>query len=95
MCLCRLFDQVEGGSTRRHVVPSLNLQWARSLGASIAVCALQVCTYDLWDRHTTEGYGWVQLGPNTSSGSCTHYVDTWKPLGEPEAVFGHCAACVV
>uniref|UniRef100_A0A383VLW8 Ig-like domain-containing protein n=1 Tax=Tetradesmus obliquus TaxID=3088 RepID=A0A383VLW8_TETOB len=41
---------------------------------------LQVCTYDLWDRVTTEGYGWLQLS-SSSSGSCTHYVDTWKPLG--------------
>lgn len=44
---------------------------------------MQVCTHDLWDRMTTEGYGWLQLGPpaDSVSRSSTHYVDTWKPLG--------------
>lgn len=51
------------------------------------VVVLQVCTYDLWDRMTTEGYGWLQLGPPDGSGSCTHYVDTWKPLGEAQAAW--------
>jgi hypothetical protein len=50
--------------------------------APILFVGVQVCTYDLWDRMTTEGYGWLQLGPADSSGSCTHYVDTWKPLGK-------------
>jgi hypothetical protein len=41
---------------------------------------LQVKTYDLWDRSTTEGYGWLPVDCGTSgSGIC--YVDTWKPLG--------------
>jgi len=53
---------------------------------------LQVCTYDLWDRMTTEGYGWLQLGPASSSGSCTHYVDTWKPLGEEQPAGPHLCA---
>eukprot|EP00775_Hariotina_reticulata_P010980 gene10980-11135_t len=41
---------------------------------------LQVKTYDLWDRSTTEGYGWLQLDCSTS-GSGIRYVDTWRPLG--------------
>ncbi|KAF8069461.1 MKS1 [Scenedesmus sp. PABB004] len=41
---------------------------------------LQVCTYDGWDRATTEGYGWLSLD-GRCPGSGTHYVDTWKPLG--------------
>eukprot|EP00879_Flechtneria_rotunda_P033491 GHRR01037099.1.p1 GENE.GHRR01037099.1~~GHRR01037099.1.p1 ORF type:complete len:188 (+),score=43.64 GHRR01037099.1:416-979(+) len=45
---------------------------------------LQVCTYDLWDRFTTEGYGWLQL--TGWPGSRTQYVETWKPLGELLAV---------
>lgn len=40
----------------------------------------QVCTYDQWDRYTTEGYGWLSLG-GICPGSSTQYVDTWKPLG--------------
>lgn len=46
----------------------------------ILIYGLQVCTYDLWDRVTTEGYGWLALG-GICPGSSTQYVDTWKPLG--------------
>ena len=42
---------------------------------------LQVCSYDPWDRATTEGYGWLQLGQGCP-GSTTQVISTWKPLGE-------------
>jgi len=44
----------------------------------------QVCSYDLWDRYTCEGYGWLQLTP--VPGSSTHVAPTWKPLGALGAV---------
>ena len=55
---------------------------------------LQVCSYDRWDRGTTEGYGWLQLGPATCPGSNVHYVPCWKPQGRCSAhrvscTFGH------
>jgi hypothetical protein len=43
-------------------------------------CA-QVCTYGSWDRYTSEGYGWLALGPGLCPGSSTVRVATWRPLG--------------
>lgn len=48
---------------------------------------LQVCTLDLWDRCTTEGYGWLQLGSKSCPGSSMQYVSTWKPLGEQQQLW--------
>ena len=42
----------------------------------------QVCSYDHFNRHTCEGYGWLALGDESSVGSAVHYVHTWKPQGE-------------
>jgi hypothetical protein len=53
----------------------------------------QVCTHDLWNRGTTEGYGWLQLGPASTSGSSTHYVDTWRPLGALACGVRLCVGC--
>lgn len=42
---------------------------------------MQVCSYDGWDRYTSEGYGWLALGPELCPGSSTCRVATWQPLG--------------
>lgn len=59
--------------------------WCRCAAEAVGCFSTQVCTYDRWDRATTEGYGWMQLGAALatagSSGSTTHYINTWRPLG--------------
>ncbi|KAL6765691.1 ciliary basal body-associated, B9 protein-domain-containing protein [Haematococcus lacustris] len=39
----------------------------------------QVCSYDLRDRYTSQGYGWLGLAPFVP-GSHTQYVQCWRPL---------------
>ncbi|CAD7703562.1 unnamed protein product, partial [Ostreobium quekettii] len=38
----------------------------------------QVCSYDRWERYTSEGYGWMSLS-GKCPGSSSHVVRTWKP----------------
>ncbi|GAX84925.1 hypothetical protein CEUSTIGMA_g12346.t1 [Chlamydomonas eustigma] len=42
---------------------------------------MQVCSYDRFNRHTYEGYGWLSLpgAGRASPASAVHYVHTWRP----------------
>ena len=41
----------------------------------------QVCSYDRFNRHTCEGYGWTTLADAGQPSSRVSYVNTWKPQG--------------
>jgi len=48
---------------------------------------LQVCTLDLLNRYTCEGYGWLGLGSCLPASTGIHYVRTWKPAGVDVRLF--------
>lgn len=65
-----------------HFAHPIEIEWTGACSVPPGewpVLFLQVCTYDSWDRPTTEGYGWLHFGGNCP-GTAVHYVQTWRPL---------------
>ncbi|KXZ49797.1 hypothetical protein GPECTOR_19g248 [Gonium pectorale] len=63
-----------------HFAHPLELEWISRAPGPPPSNKMPVCTMDLLNRYSSEGYGWLSLEGRVP-GCGTHVVRTWKPMG--------------